>query len=81
MGRSEFGFSGFENRIGKLTRGVGLGGVIRLLDSLSEFVNDLSDSFSLFPLIYYLATWLILERISNFIYISVYVYMQLYIQC
>jgi len=45
---SNAGFSGFENRIGKLTRGVGLGSAIRLLDSLSEFGDDLSDPF--FPL-------------------------------
>ncbi|KAL4085478.1 hypothetical protein QTP88_027336 [Uroleucon formosanum] len=37
IGRSDVGFSGFENRIGKLTRGVGLGCAIGLLDSLSEF--------------------------------------------
>ncbi|XP_026819199.1 uncharacterized protein LOC113557857 [Rhopalosiphum maidis] len=51
--RSDVGFSGFENHTGKLTRGVGLGGVIGSLDSLSGFGDDLSDPFSRFPLINY----------------------------
>jgi len=51
--RSDVGFSGFENRIGKLTRWVGLGSAIGLLDSLSEFGVDLSESFFSFPFINY----------------------------